>query len=254
MQSAQPDSNLPAHPRSDEYRVRRPEPNVSTIPQLQLTTLGCQTNCTGMECQCQDRCVCRWHQQEVETVLVMEDRSQSRENRRFPANMAQEGPLHTPTLEADTAGVEENQSRSSARLCNGDSNMASPILVADGVEAQQDGTPSIQLQEEFLSNRQEIVKRWQEKAELSQSTAQYLTQSTRKSTSNNYNKNWKNWVTWHLSRTPKKDPLHYDPPLVAEYLVSLSSLSLQHLNVVRWRSPRYIESYMLKSRAWATTP
>ncbi|KAG1229890.1 hypothetical protein G6F67_006830 [Rhizopus microsporus] len=151
---------------------------------------------------------------------------------RFPANMAQEGPLPTPTLEADTASVEENQSRSSAGLCNGNLNMANPILVADGVEAQQDETPSLQL-EEFLSNRLEIVKRWQEKAELSQSMAQYLAQSTRKSISDNYNRHWKNWVAWCLSRTPKKDPLHYDPPLVMEYLVSLSSLSLQHLNVVR---------------------
>ena len=66
-------SYLPAHPRSNEYRGRRPEPNVSTIPQLQLATLGCQTNFTGMECQSQDRCVCRWHQQEAEKVLIMED-------------------------------------------------------------------------------------------------------------------------------------------------------------------------------------
>ena len=60
-----------------------------------------------------------------------------------------------------------------------------------------------------------------------------LTQSTRKSTSDNYNIHWKNWVVWCLSRNPKKGPLHYDPLLVVEYLVSLSSLSLQHLNVVR---------------------
>ena len=40
-------------------------------------------------------------------------------------------------------------------------------------------------------------------------------------------------MAWYLSRTPKKNSLHYNPPLVVEYLVSLSSLSLQHLNVVR---------------------
>ncbi|CEG83018.1 hypothetical protein RMATCC62417_16999 [Rhizopus microsporus] len=36
--------------------------------------------------------------------------------------------------------------------------------------------------QEFLSNRLEIVKRWQEKENLSQSTIQYLTQSIRKLT------------------------------------------------------------------------
>ena len=77
------------------------------------------------------------------------------------------------TLEADTAGVEENQSRSSARFCNGDSNMVNTIFVANGIETQQDGTTSLQL-EEFLSNRLEIVKCWQDTAELSQSTAQHL--------------------------------------------------------------------------------
>ncbi|KAG1179574.1 hypothetical protein G6F70_006014 [Rhizopus microsporus] len=89
-------------------------------------------------------------------------------------------------------------------------------------------TPTLETDtaEEFLSNRLDIVKRWQEKAKLSQSTAQYLTRSTRKSISDNYNRHWKNWAAWCLSRNPKNDPLHYDPPLVSAR-----------------RSPRYIESY-----------
>ncbi|CAO3658114.1 unnamed protein product [Rhizopus microsporus] len=196
MQSAQPDSNLPAHPRSEEYRGRRPEPNVSTIPQLQLATLGCQTNFTGMECQSQDRCVCRRHQQEVETVLVMEDRSQSRENRCFPASMAKEGSLPTSTLETDTAGIEENQSRSSTRLCDGDPNMANTILVADGVEAQQGGTPSLQLEEEFLSNRMAVIRMYQEKEWMDEATSKFLAQAIRKSTNDAYNRHWKNWANW----------------------------------------------------------
>ncbi|CEJ02200.1 hypothetical protein RMCBS344292_16213 [Rhizopus microsporus] len=204
MQSAQPDSNLPAHPRSDEYRGGRSQPNVSVISQLQLTTLGCQTNSTGMECQCQDRCICRRHQQEVETVLVMEDRSQSRENRRFPANMAQEGPLHTPTLEADTAGVEENQSKLSVRLCDGDSNMANTILVADGVEAQQDGTSSLQLEEEFLSNRMAVIRVYQEKEWMDEATSKFLAQAICKSTNDAYNRYWKNWANWCFQRIPSE--------------------------------------------------
>ncbi|ORE21593.1 hypothetical protein BCV71DRAFT_261078 [Rhizopus microsporus] len=159
-----------AHPRSNEYRGRRPQPNVSIISQLQLATLGCQTNCTGMECQSQDRCVCRWHQQEAE----------------------KEGSLPTSTLEADTAGVEENQSRSSARLCDGDSNMANTILVADGVEAQQDGTSSLQLEEEFLSNRMADIWRYQEKEWMDEATSKFLVQAIRKSTNDAYNRYWKN--------------------------------------------------------------
>ncbi|RCH91870.1 hypothetical protein CU097_011943 [Rhizopus azygosporus] len=76
----------------------------------------------------------------------------------FQQTWPRKGSLHTPTLEAHTAGVEENQSRSSARLCDGDSNMANTILVADGVEAQQDGTSSLQLEEEFLSNRMAVIR------------------------------------------------------------------------------------------------
>ena len=51
--------------------------------------------------------------------------------------------------------------------------MVNTIFVANGIETQQDGTTSLQL-EEFLSNRLEIVKCWQDTAELSQSTAQHL--------------------------------------------------------------------------------
>jgi hypothetical protein len=50
--------------------------------------------------------------------------------------MTQKGSLPTPTLETDTTGIEENQSRSSTRFCDGGPNMTNAILVADGVEAQ----------------------------------------------------------------------------------------------------------------------
>lgn len=100
-----------------------------------------------MKCQPKDRYVCRQHQQQVEGLLVMEERFQSRQNRCFPVIVAQEGPLPTPTLETDPTGIGENQSRSSTGLCHDDSSMANIILVADDVEAQQDGSPSFQYEE-----------------------------------------------------------------------------------------------------------
>lgn len=81
--------------------------------------------------------------------------------------MVQERPLPTPTLATDPTGVEEDQSRSSTELCDGDSSMTSAILVADDVEAQQDESPGFQYEEEFLSNHLVIIKRWQEKEKLS---------------------------------------------------------------------------------------
>lgn len=57
----------------------------------------------------------------------------------------------------------------------------------------------------------------------------YLTQSTQKSTLENYNRHWKNWAAWCLPKNSKQHPL----PLVVEHLAVLNSLSLQHLRVVR---------------------
>jgi hypothetical protein len=147
--------------------------------------------------------------------------------------MAQEGSLPTPALETDTAGIEENQSRSSTRLCDGDPNMANTILVADNVEAQQDGTPSLHLEEEFLSNRMAVIRMYQEKEWMDEEISKLLAQVIRKSTNDAYNRHWKNWAIWCFSENPRRDPTEYYPSLVLKYLVSLQNYSSQHLNVVR---------------------
>ena len=77
-------------------------------------------------------------------------------------------------------------------MCDGDSNMANTILVADGVEAQQDGTSSLQLEEEFLSNRMADIWRYQEKEWMDEATSKFLVQAIRKSTNDAYNRYWKN--------------------------------------------------------------
>ncbi|CEG78938.1 hypothetical protein RMATCC62417_13470 [Rhizopus microsporus] len=121
----------------------------------------------------------------------MEERPQSRKSRCYPANMAQEGSLPTPNLETDTTGI-ENQSRSSTRLCGGDSNMANTISVAGGVEAQQGGTPNVHLEEEFLNNRMVVIRKHQEKEWMDEATGRLLAQAIRKSTNDTYNRHWKN--------------------------------------------------------------
>ena len=148
-------------------------------------------------------------------------------------SMAKEGSLPTSTLETDTAGIEENQSRSSTRLCDGDPNMANTILVADGVEAQQGATLSLQLEEEFLSNRMAVIRMYQEKEWMDEATSKFLAQAIRKSTNDAYNRHWKNWANWCFSENPKRNPTEYDPHLVLRYLVSIQTYSSQHLNVVR---------------------
>jgi hypothetical protein len=106
--------------------------------------------------------------------------------------MAQEGPLPTPTLETDTTGIEDNQSISSTGLCDGDPNMANTILVVDDVEAQQDGIPSLHLEEDFLSNRMAVIQMYQEKEWMDEAISKFIAQAIRKSTNNAYNRHWRN--------------------------------------------------------------
>ena len=136
-------------------------------------------------------------------------------------------------LETDTAGIEENQSRLSTRLCDGDPNMANTILVADSVEAQQGATLSLQLEEEFLSNHMAVIRMYQEKEWMDEATSKFLAQAICKSTNDAYNRHWKNWANWCFSENPKRNPTEYDPHLVLRYLVSIQTYSSQHLNVVR---------------------
>ncbi|CAO3666889.1 unnamed protein product [Rhizopus microsporus] len=63
---------------------------------------------------------------------------------------------------------EEKKADASSKYGQGIASLPTPILEAD----------TIGIEEEFFSNHLKFVKHWQEKEKLSQSTVQYLTQST----------------------------------------------------------------------------
>ncbi|CEG82791.1 hypothetical protein RMATCC62417_16799 [Rhizopus microsporus] len=101
-----------------------------------------------------------------------------------------------------TEVFEEKQSRLSTCLCGGDLNMANIILVADGIEAQQDGTPSFHPEEELLSNRVTVIRMYQEKEWMDEAAAKFLAQAIRKSTNNAYNRHWKTEQIGVFQRIP----------------------------------------------------
>ncbi|CEG81076.1 hypothetical protein RMATCC62417_15318 [Rhizopus microsporus] len=92
--------------------------------------------------------------------------------------------------------------------------MANTILVADGIEAQQDGTPSFHPEEERLSNRMTVTRKHREKEWMDEAIAKFLVQAIRKSTNDAYNRHWKNWANWCFSENPRRDPTEYDPSLL----------------------------------------
>lgn len=64
--------------------------------------------------------------------------------------------------------MKKKKADASSKYGQGIASLPTPILEAD----------TIGIEEEFFSNHLKFVKHWQEKEKLSQSTVQYLTQST----------------------------------------------------------------------------
>jgi hypothetical protein len=124
----------------------------------------------------------------------------------------------------DTTGQEGNV---------GDSILADAALVASGDGTSNQGTCQNQVEQLQNPGRMAVIKQAYEKWGLRQGAQSYVTQTTRESTSYQYDRAWDRWWTWCNDQYPRQDPMEYDPNLVTEWLASNKTLAQSTLNCLR---------------------
>ncbi|KAG0919462.1 hypothetical protein G6F31_021108 [Rhizopus arrhizus] len=112
------------------------------------------------------------------------------------ATMVKDRDLSAFTMEINPKGSEETESRQSQDGCTYHTQLAEPILVANGFTSEHSKTINLQSEQTMVLDRMEVIRAYQLQIEnLTEGIIDYLQQSNKITTHTNYDLQWKRWAT-----------------------------------------------------------
>ncbi|KAI8142008.1 hypothetical protein BJV82DRAFT_579930 [Fennellomyces sp. T-0311] len=180
-----------------------------------------------------DRRVRRKTQHKTYTILEQGGRSRSRGSKCLRSTMAEQRIVPIPAVEVSTESTTEAQKRQSIGSSIGNTNMAVPVLVADGDGATEGQNTELPTEPFEKTNRMAVIKFWQTRQGLTEEEQDFLNKSVAKSTTEMYNGYWKKWAEWCLKQVPPYDPLNKDDKQVVQFLMTRKHQKQRTLNLIR---------------------
>ncbi|KAG1526955.1 hypothetical protein G6F52_001971 [Rhizopus delemar] len=156
----QPTSSISAHTRNQKRSSRRIKSKEKTTLRMEVTTTFLQEDSRTMEA-IEDQCVRNKSKHKIKTILGSESRPTGRSNQRMEATMVKDRDLSAFTMEINPKGSEETESRQSQDGCTYHTQLAEPILVANGFTSEHSKTINLQSEQTMVLDRMEVIRAYQ---------------------------------------------------------------------------------------------
>jgi len=234
MQPPSPTKNtLPPCGRGKEYRSRSPQPVWSTNVRIIDSRDIFQPSEEEKGKILADRCLCSITQSPASPVLEPTPRSVCTAERCLSTRLDEQRYVHVPSLEADTASLEEVTIRQGQG-----SNSNHPHVVADTVlvphvteDETTQSTHSSMANKSLQSDRMALVSKKRKERDMTDDVILHLHKANRESTSRMYNSAWQKYADW--CKEYHHDPEAYDTKQILSFLHTFSHLSPSTLNGYR---------------------
>jgi hypothetical protein len=226
-------SILPPHSGDRQHYSRCPEQTNTNI-RMETSSTSISPNMSSLALLPNNRRFCDKTELPTSYVLELPTRPSSTPDRCISTNLASNRTVYVPALAIDPSSSTAVQAAASQEGNVGDPILADATLVAHGDGTSNQRTYQDQVVENENPGRMVIIQKAYEKWGLRRGAQTYVMQTTRPSTSYQYDKSWDRWWKWCKQQSPKKDPMVYDPNLVTEWLTENKTLAQSTLN--SWRT------------------
>ena len=233
VQSTSTEDSLPTCTRHREYQSRQIEPSDEADVRNDDTTEDVPTDSQDLGQEDEGRCIRSLSQPSATSVLELPPRPLCFEDECLSTELEKDGPLHVSTLEVDTEGIKEDQSRQDKERGSSDTALEKPILVPDDFKDESPDTPnSMEDNTRKLEfSRLEIISNKRRTTGMNEELMAHLNKATRTSTNKAYEGYWRKYADWCKKKDYEAEK--YDITQILHYLVDNIHLQYSTLNGYR---------------------
>ncbi|KAG1107125.1 hypothetical protein G6F42_016481 [Rhizopus arrhizus] len=217
MQPPSPTENtLPPCGRGKEYRSRSPQPVWSTNVRIIDSKDIFQPSEEEMGKILADRCLCSITQSPASPVLEPTPRSVCTAERCLSTRLDEQRYVHVPSLEADTASLEEVTIRQDQGSNSNHPHVADTVLVPHVTEDETTQSTHSMANKSLESDRMALVSKKRKERGMTDDVILHLHKANRESTSRMYNSAWQKYADW--CKEYHHDPEAYDTKRILSFL------------------------------------
>ncbi|CEP07322.1 hypothetical protein, partial, partial [Parasitella parasitica] len=231
MQSSSPTSSLSSCGRDQEHRSGPAQQIDSAAVRIIDPENVFQHSEEEMGQEVENRCVRSISQSPTPKILEPPTRPICPPKRRFPTELDEKRHVHVSTLEANSTGFTETETRQDQGSNASNTDVANAVLVPNVTEDEKT-EPSNNMENKSLEfDRMELINKKRRENGMTDDLIHHLSKTNRESTSKIYDLTWQKYADW--CRTKHYDPEKYAPRQVLAFLQAFSHFAPSTLNGYR---------------------